>query len=77
MIFRHFDRYEAVASALPVEGGFLAVIAVKARDSEAKPVVHTLANGHVYDLSFEAEEIAHAALAKVKEVGVEGSLLWE
>ena len=77
MIFRHFERYEAVASALPVEGGYQAVIAVKTRDPDAKPVVHTLAEGHRYDLAFEAEEGAHAALAKLKEVSGQGELLWE
>lgn len=77
MIFRHFEHYEAVASALPVEGGYQAVIAVKTRDPDAKPVVHALAEGHRYDLAFEAEEIAHAALAKVREISEAGDLLWE
>lgn len=77
MIFRHFEHYEAVASALPVEDGYQAVIAVKARDPDARPVVHTLAEGHRYDLAFEAEEVAHAALAKLKEISREGELLWE
>ena len=77
MIFRHFEEYEAVASALPIEDGFQAVIAVKTRDPDARPVVHALADGHLYDLAFEAEEVAHAALAKVKEVSSGGDLLWE
>ncbi|KHL69974.1 hypothetical protein SF06_10640 [Pseudomonas flexibilis] len=77
MIFRHFEHYEAVASALPVEDGYQAVIAVKTRDPGARPVVHTLAEGHRYDLAFEAEEVAHAALAKLKEISREGELLWE
>lgn len=77
MIFKHFEHHEAVASALPVEGGYQAVIAVKTRDPEAKPVVHPLAEGRRYGMAFEAEEVAHAALAKVKGVGVEGQLLWE
>ena len=77
MIFRHFEHYEAVASALPVEDGYQAVIAVKTRDPDARPVVHTLAEGHRYDLAFEAEEVAHAALAKLKEISREGELLWD
>lgn len=77
MIFRHFEHYEAVASALPVGDGYQAVIAVKTRDPDARPVVHTLAEGHRYDLAFEAEEVAHAALAKLKEISREGELLWE
>lgn len=77
MIFRHFEHYEAVASALPVEGGYQAVIAVKTRDPDARPKVHVLADGHRYDLAFEAEEVAHAALARVREVNAEGELLWE
>lgn len=77
MIFRHFEHYEAVASALPVEDGYQAVIAVKTRDPGAKPLVHALAEGHVYDLASEAEEVAHAALVKVKEVSGAGELLWE
>ena len=77
MIFRHFEHYEAVASALPVEDGYQAVIAVKTRDPDSRPVVHTLAEGHRYDLAFEAEEVAHAALAKLKEISREGELLWE
>ena len=77
MNFRHFQHYEAVASALPVDGGYQAVIAVKTRDPDAKPITHLLAGGHLYDLAFEAEEVAHAALAKLKEVSGEGQLLWE
>ncbi|MNJ71712.1 hypothetical protein D3C77_682860 [compost metagenome] len=53
------------------------MIAVKTRDPDARPVVHTLAEGHRYDLAFEAEEVAHAALAKLKEISREGELLWE
>lgn len=75
MAQRHFEHHEAISSALPVGGGFAAVIAVKRRDSEERPQFHTVAFGRQFALASEADAAAEAALNKLVEIGAQGQLL--
>jgi hypothetical protein len=75
MTRKHFRRYEAVSSAVPSGDAYEAVIAVKCRDTDSETRFHRVANGHRYQLFFEAEQIAEAALAKVEEIDDSGELI--
>ncbi|NKQ09710.1 hypothetical protein [Pseudomonas sp. SST3] len=77
MARKHFENHEAISSAVPAEGGFEAVIAVKRRDTDENARVVTVANGRRYDLASEADVAAEAALTKVREVNDDGELIWE
>ncbi|EWC41828.1 hypothetical protein [Stutzerimonas stutzeri] len=77
MARKHFENFEAISSAVPVENAFEAVIAVKRRDSDEHVQVFRIADGRRYDLASEADAIAEAALTKVIEVSDEGQLIWE
>ncbi|MGK9065118.1 hypothetical protein [Stutzerimonas chloritidismutans] len=77
MARKHFEHYEAISSAVPVEEAFEAVIAVKRRGSDENTQVFRVANGRRYDLASEADVAAEAALTKVREVSDTGELIWE
>ncbi|WP_028240003.1 hypothetical protein [Stutzerimonas azotifigens] len=77
MARKHFEKFEAISSAVPAGDAFEAVIAVKRRDSAESARVHRVANGQRYDLASEADVAAEAALTKVTEVGDDGELIWE
>lgn len=77
MARKHFDKHEAISSAVPVDDGFEAVIAVKRRDTDENAHVFKVANGRRYDLASEADVAAEAALTKVREVNDDGELIWE
>ncbi|MBA1274279.1 hypothetical protein [Stutzerimonas azotifigens] len=77
MARKHFEKFEAVSSAVPADDAFEAVIAVKRRDTDDPARVFTVANGQRYDLASEADVAAEAALTKVIEVDEEGELIWE
>lgn len=77
MARKHFEHYEAISSAVPVDGAFEAVIALKRRDSDENAQVVTVANGRRYDLASEADSAAEAALTKVREISEGGELIWE
>lgn len=77
MARKHFEHYEAISSAVPVEEAFEAVIAVKRRGSDENAQVFRVANGRRYDLASEADVAAEAALTKVREVSDTGELIWE
>jgi len=75
MAQRHFLNHEAISSALPVSGGFEAVIAVKRRGSGDRPLFHHVAFGRRFALASEADAAAEAALNKLAEIGPAGELL--
>ena len=77
MARKHFEKYEAISSAVPAEDAFEAVIAVKRRDTDDNAQVFKVANGRRYDLASEADVAAEAALTKVREINDEGELIWE
>lgn len=77
MARKHFENHEAISSAVPVDDGFEAVIAVKRRGTEDSARVFKVANGRHYDLASEAEVAAEAALTKVREVSNDDELIWE
>lgn len=77
MARKHFEKFEAISSAVPAEDAFEAVIATKRRDGDEPVHIFKVANGRRYDLASEAEEVADAALTKVFEVSDEGELIWE
>jgi len=77
MARKHFEKFEAISSAVPAEDAFEAVIAIKRRDSDEDVQVFKVADGRRYDLASEADAIAEAALTKVIEVSDEGQLIWE
>ncbi|GAB6389557.1 hypothetical protein [Stutzerimonas marianensis] len=77
MARKHFEHYEAISSAVPVDDAFEAVIAVKRRGTDENAHVFKVANGRRYDLASEADVAAEAALTKVREVSDAGELIWE
>ncbi|ACO78031.1 hypothetical protein AvCA_18180 [Azotobacter vinelandii CA] len=77
MARKHFAKFDAISSAVPVDDVFEAVIAVKRRGVDENARVHKVANGQRYDLASEADAAAEAALSKVVEVRDDGELLWE
>lgn len=77
MARKHFEKFEAMSSAVPAEDAFEAVIVIKRRDSDEDVQVFKVADGRRYDLASEADAIAEAALTKVIEVSDEGQLIWE
>ena len=77
MARKHFEKFEAITSAVPADDAFEAVIAAKRRDGDEPVHIFKVANGRRYDLASEAEEAADAALTKVLEVSDEGELIWE
>ncbi len=66
MARKHFEKFEAISSAVPAEDAFEAVIAIKRRDSDEDVHVFKVADGRRYDLASEADAIAEAALTKEK-----------
>ncbi|GAB3390609.1 hypothetical protein [Azotobacter armeniacus] len=77
MARKHFAKFDAISSAVPVDEAFEAVIAVKRRGVDENARVHHVANGQRYDLASEADAVAEAALTKVIEVRDDGELIWE
>ena len=77
MARRHFAKFDAISSAVPADDAFEGVIAVKRRGTDEHARVHQVANGQRYDLMFEANAAAEAALTRVVEVGDDGELIWE
>ena len=77
MARKHFEKFEAISSAVPAEDAFEAEIVIKRRDSDEDVQVFKVADGRRYDLASEADAIAEAALTKVIEVSDEGQLIWE
>ncbi|RRV38608.1 hypothetical protein EGJ12_07655 [Stutzerimonas stutzeri] len=77
MARKHFEKFEAISSAVPAGDAFEAVIAIKRRDSDEDVQVFKVADGRRYDLASEADAIAEAALTKVIEISDEGQLIWE
>lgn len=77
MARKHFEKFEALSTAVPADDAFEAVIAVKRRDSDETARVHEVANGQRYDLASEADTAAEAALTKVVEVSDDGELIYE
>ena len=77
MARKHFEKFEAISSAVPAEDAFEAVIAIKRRDSDEDVQVFKVADGRRYDLASEADAIAEAAVTKGIEVSGEGQLIWE
>jgi hypothetical protein len=77
MARKHFENFEAISSAVPADGAFEAVIALKRRGTDDNAHVITVANGRRYDLASEADVAAEAALTKVREISEDGELIWE
>ena len=77
MARKHFEKFEAISSAVPVDDAFEAVIAVKRRDGDDSLHIFKVANSRRYDLASEAEVAADAALTKVVEISDEAELIWE
>ena len=77
MARKHFEKFEAISSAVPAEDAFEAVIAVKRRDGDESLHIFKVADGRRYDLVSEAEVAADAALTKVVEISDEDELIWE
>lgn len=77
MARKHFDKFEAVSSAVPVDDAFEAVIAIKRREGNEDLRIFRVADGKRYDLASEADVVAEAALNKVLEISDGGELIWE
>lgn len=77
MARKHFDKFEAVSAAVPADDAFEAVIAIKRRNSDEEARIFKVANGQRYDLAYEADVVAEAALNKLREISDTGELIWE
>lgn len=77
MARKHFDKFEAVSAAVPADDAFEAVIAIKRRNSDEEAKIFKVANGQRYDLAYEADVVAEAALNKLREISDTGELIWE
>lgn len=77
MARKHFQRFEAISSAMPAGEAYEAVIAVKRRDDDSEPRFHRVGYGQHFNRVFEAEEVAEAALTKVVEIDDDGGLIME
>lgn len=77
MARKHFARYEAISSAVPVEDAYEPVIAIKRRGTDEKARIHAISTGKHYHFASEADAIAEAALTKVMEVSDTGELIFE
>lgn len=77
MARKHFDKFEAVSAAVPADDAFEAVIAIKRRNSDEEAKIFKVANGQRYDLAYEADVVAEAALNKLRDISDTGELIWE
>ncbi|MCQ4265936.1 hypothetical protein NAV28_01780 [Pseudomonas stutzeri] len=77
MARRHFEHFEALSSAIPLEDGYQAIIAVQRRGSDEHVHIVKVADGRRFDLQSEAQSVAEAPLNRLREIDANGEPIWE
>jgi hypothetical protein len=76
MARKAFQHHEAVSAVVPGEGGYSAAIAVKVLVDGGAPRFHKVLDGQRFSKAFEADEAASAELERLRDVDVDGELVW-